>query len=296
MSAAIIIAIAVVAVLAVIVVAVASRRRDSADVTGHLSRETRERDRSEVSAEATSLVGAPSPLGGKAYERSVALERLGGANIEPVRSSAPVVYVPPDAETIGVNRRQFLNRSIVGLMSLSLASFGAACVAFLWPPPKGGFGSKIRVGTVDDIRNRIRSNNGFLYVPEGRMWVTEYPADKVAQAEKIYAAPVVAGMAAGFVALWQTCPHLGCRVPECKSSQWFECPCHGSKYNRVGEKRGGPAPRGMDRFAAEVDPAGNFIVNTGARFQGPAIGTDTTGQNAEGPNCIGQAAPGGHSA
>ena len=35
-----------------------------------------------------------------------------------------------------------------------------------------------------------------------------------------------------------------------RRSQWFECPCHGSKYNRVGEKHGGPAPRGLDRFVA----------------------------------------------
>ena len=55
------------------------------------------------------------------------------------------------------------------------------------------------------------------------------------------------------ITLFQTCPHLGCRVPSCESSQWFECPCHGSRYNRVGEKRGGPAPRGMDRFPASVD-------------------------------------------
>ena len=61
---------------------------------------------------------------------------------------------------------------------------------------------------------------------------------------------VLAGMEEGFVALYQKCPHLGCRVPWCQTSQWFECPCHGSKYNRVGEKKGGPAPRGMDRFGA----------------------------------------------
>ena len=61
------------------------------------------------------------------------------------------------------------------------------------------------------------------------------------------------GMEQGYVALYQKCPHLGCRVPWCQTSQWFECPCHGSKYNRVGEKRGGPAPRGMDRFALEVE-------------------------------------------
>ena len=47
-------------------------------------------------------------------------------------------------------------------------------------------------------------------------------------------------MKQGIVALYQKCPHLGCRVPSCATSQWFECGCHGSQYNRVGEKKGGP--------------------------------------------------------
>jgi cytochrome b6-f complex iron-sulfur subunit len=80
--------------------------------------------------------------------------------------------------------------------------------------------------------------------------------------------------------------HLGCKVPWCKSSQWFECPCHGSQYNRVGEKKGGPAPRGLDRFAVTVD--GGFVtVDSGQRTDGPAIGVNTTGQEAEGPHCVG---------
>ena len=54
-----------------------------------------------------------------------------------------------------------------------------------------------------------------------------------------------------------------------RRSQWFECPCHGSKYNRVGEKQGGPAPRGLDRFALEVS-GGNIIVDTGSWSSGPA--------------------------
>jgi cytochrome b6-f complex iron-sulfur subunit len=76
-------------------------------------------------------------------------------------------------------------------------------------------------------------------------------------------------------------------VPWCQTSQWFECPCHGSKYNRVGEKRGGPAPRGLDRFPLEVS-GGSIIVNTDgtALVQGPPIGTDTTGQTQEGAACV----------
>ena len=106
------------------------------------------------------------------------------------------------------------------------------------------------------------------------------------KAQAVYSPPELAGMEAGVLALYQKCPHLGCRVPECVTSQWFECPCHGSQYNQVGEKKGGPAPRGLDRFAMTVS-GGRLSVDTGTIIQGPPIGTNTTGQEAEGPHCIG---------
>ena len=74
---------------------------------------------------------APQTLSGKDYERSVALARSGKAEIEPVTAKPPAVYVPPDPETLGVTRRQFLNRSIVGFMVMSLSGFGAAVIARL---------------------------------------------------------------------------------------------------------------------------------------------------------------------
>jgi cytochrome b6-f complex iron-sulfur subunit len=201
--------------------------------------------------------------------------------------------VPPDPETLGVTRRQFLNRSIVATFSFGLAAFGAACLAFLWPPPGGGFGNRVNVGRISDILTAVRAGDGFLYVPEGRMWVTEYPATALSKAASAYTFydQVSQGLEAGVVALYQTCPHLGCRVPQCVTSQWFECPCHGSKYNQVGEKKGGPAPRGMDRFPMTVSAGGELVVDTGTVIQGPPIGTNTTGQEAEGPNCL---SGGGH--
>ena len=36
----------------------------------------------------------------------------------PARSAAPVAWTPPDPETYGVTRRQFLNRSVFALMGL----------------------------------------------------------------------------------------------------------------------------------------------------------------------------------
>jgi cytochrome b6-f complex iron-sulfur subunit len=291
----VIVAVALV-VLAGITLFAASRRRATREAGRVGTRETRQRDR--ASAATTGLATAqeaPTPsLRGRDYERSVALARTGAAEIEPVRATPPAVYVPPDPETLGVTRRQFLNRSIVGFMVMGLSGFGAAVVAFLWPSTTGGFGAQITVGAAEDVRQQIQDADGFLYVPEGRAWVTEYPPAALPKAQSTYPSALLPIMEAGFTALWQTCPHLGCRVPNCVTSQWFECPCHGSQYNRNGEKKGGPAPRGMDRFPGTISPTGDLVINTGQIIQGPPIGTNTTGQEAEGPHCIGAA--GGHGA
>ena len=272
MNTTLIIALAALVVLAGIVVLTAARRRET---TGVLSRETRSRDQK-----------SERTVSSKEFERESVSSHSTALAVPQSVAVAP--WTPPDPEAIGVSRRQFFNRATVTLMSAGLGGFGAAVLGFLWKGAEGGFGSKINAGKVDDIIAGIRSNNGFLYLPEARAWVTEYPKESLAKAEAIYAsqAPVFAGMSSGIVALYQKCPHLGCRVPTCATSQWFECPCHGSQFNRVGEKKGGPAPRGMDRFAVSINN-GSVVIDTGAVFGGPSIGTNTTGQEAEGPHCVG---------
>jgi cytochrome b6-f complex iron-sulfur subunit len=278
------IALAAIAVLAVLVVVVTARRQDTRRGEGALSRETMKRDRS--TADSQEL------LTGKAYERSIA-EAAGAAStstaLAVATSVAPVAWSPPDAEALGVTRRHFFNIGLISMMGVGLGGFGAACIGFLWPKLGGGFGGKVNAGKLEEVLANIKGNKGFFYLAEGRAWITEYPKESLPNAAGKYKGGVLVGMQAGIVALYQKCPHLGCRVPECKTSQWFECPCHGSQYNRVGEKKGGPAPRGMDRFAVSI-VNGSVIVNTGEKTDGPIIGTNTTGQEAEGPHCVG----GGH--
>ncbi|MEY4131776.1 MAG: hypothetical protein RLZZ31_1900 [Actinomycetota bacterium] len=273
-----VIVIPVVVVLAAVVLFAASRRRDSGGATGALSRETLKRDRS------SSLEFETAAVSGRQVEASAELERRPSTPM--TKSDDLETFVPPDADAIGISRRKFFNRSIIVMMGLGLSGFGAAVLAFLWPMPKGGFGSKIRVGNVSDVKAKITDNKGFLYSAEGRMWLTNYPTSAIEKAKAVYPPSVLPSMEAGVVALYQKCPHLGCRVPSCVTSQWFECPCHGSQYNMAGEKKGGPAPRGMDRFGTEV-ANGVLTVNTGLILQGPPIGTNTTGQEAEGPHCVG---------
>lgn len=275
---------------AVSVVMFASRARAAS--TGGLSRETRSRD-----AGTTDIVSAEG-----AAASSTELEATGRARSDETRSSSfgglvrrrrgeVVEYEPVDEEEIGVSRRQFLNRGILVAIGFGLSGFGAAMLGFLWPlQGLGGFGGTVNIGKLPDILSAIDAQQKPFYAAQARTYVVRYPkenATALAAAKKIYKPAIYTDMSGlGIVALYQRCVHLGCRVPFCPTSQWFECPCHGSKYSRVGEKKAGPAPRGLDRFYATQSPDGSIVVDTGNIYLGPPIGTNTTNQNAEGPLCV----------
>ena len=237
----------------------------------------------------TALEPAGRVRRGREVEEAAALEREGRQGL-PDRAPPPPPALPPDEETLGVTRRQVLNRGIVAAFALTLSGFGAGVLAMLWPSLSGGFGSKIRAGKLEEILKEIEDKKEPFYLAEGRFYINPYPKEAVSKARGITAySAVIDGYEKGVVALYQKCVHLGCRVPWCKASQWFECPCHGSQYNRVGEKKGGPAPRGLDRFPVDVQ-GGVVVVDTKTRVEGPPIGTNTTGQEAEGPHCVGGSA------
>jgi cytochrome b6-f complex iron-sulfur subunit len=283
-STVLLIAIPVLVALAALALYTTSQRRDRAGATGTLARETRKKDRG-----VPEFLEEDEAATGRDVEREAVLARRGGgtgtAVVRADAPPAPVAYVPPDPETVGVSRRQFFNRSIVAMFGLGLGTFGAGVLAFLWPRVGEGFGATITVGRVDNILQTIRDNREPFYVSEGRFYINPFPTGAVAAAEGIYSPATLPGLEAGVVAIYQRCPHLGCRVPWCGTSQWFECGCHGSQYSRVGEYRGGPAPRGMDLFPVTVS-GGVVSVDTGTVVEGTPIGTNTTGQDAEGPNCI----------
>lgn len=292
---ALLIIIAAIALAAVGFFIVTARNSDRNAATGLLARETVRRDRARAKADASAAKSGasvpPPPPSGRSAERSVALARRGISDQVAVPSapSLPDVIRPPlDYEQLGVSRRQFLNRGTTVMMLLGLGGFGGAVLAFLWPSLSGGFGAKVAVGKLDDIKNELATAKGPKYVAEARSYLIPYPTEKAVldKARSVYSPGVFAGMEQGLVGIYQKCVHLGCKVPWCDSSQWFECPCHGSQYNRVGERRGGPAPRGLDRFDVSVSDGVVSIDTSGIR-QGPADGTNTTGQTAEGPHCVG---------
>lgn len=290
MSTAAIIAIAVGAVVVLAAVSFFTlARRSDVRGAGALSGETLERDKAQRKESRAYEAAATSGATRSAAEAEAEGRAARGPSTEVATVDDEPALVPwtaPDPEAMGVSRRQFFNRATVTMMTAGLGTFAAAAfVGFLWPTGTGGFGGSVPVGKLANIKDGIKSGNGFFYAPEARSWITEYPAEALPVARTIYPENLLTAMEEGIVVLSQKCPHLGCRVPQCDTSQWFECQCHGSQYNRVGEKKGGPAPRGMDRHPASISASGDVVIDTGTVVPGPSIGVNTTGQEAEGPNC-----------
>ena len=175
----------------------------------------------------------------------------------------------------GLSRRQLLRTSLGAAVGLWLLEISAGTIGFLWPNLQGGFGGKVKIGTFDDLKAQNSSlpiADGFpAYVPDARAFIVLY--DPARQSFVPGTDTTGDGKALNVRPLYQRCPHLGCKPNPCLKNFWFECPCHGSRYDRLGIKAAGaqygPAPRSMDRFSATVHPDGTLELDTGKITLGP---------------------------
>ena len=65
----------------------------------------------------------------------------------------------------------------------------------------------------------------------------------------------------GLYALSAICTHLGCYTAWKPELGIIACPCHGSKFNRLGIKIDGPAPRPLPRLKVWVSDEGDLLVD-----------------------------------
>lgn len=146
-----------------------------------------------------------------------------------------------------MDRREFLARSWKAGIVVIGAAGAWTSLDLLRPLPSSGLGGVIPTLPATDI-----PANTTVYVRSAQTYLTNVDGE--------------------IVALYQKCPHLGCRVAWCESAGEFECACHGSTFNRLGEVRGGPSPRGMDRFTV-VSSDDVVEVDTGSIIEGAPAGT-----------------------
>jgi cytochrome b6-f complex iron-sulfur subunit len=159
-----------------------------------------------------------------------------------------------------LGRRQFLSRLWKLGGSLIAAAGAWTSWDLLQPLPTSGFGGKVRSILPDAV-----TEDGVVEVPAARAYLTRVNGEVVAISEK--------------------CTHLGCRVPFCESSGQFECPCHGSVFNRAGDYVAGPAPRGMDHNPTEIGDDGLVYIDTADKLVGSAPGVTQIDEPARGPSC-----------
>ncbi len=175
----------------------------------------------------------------------------------------------------GLSRRTLIRRAVGAGLGLWLLEVTAGTLGFLWPNLAAGFGGKLPIGTLEVVKaanSSLPIDEGFpAYFAEARAFVILIDP---AQQRFVPGEDTTGdGSALNVRALYQRCPHLGCKPNPCIKNFWLECPCHGSRYDRLGIKADGaqygPAPRGMDRFSIAVDPDGTLVIDTGKITLGP---------------------------
>ncbi len=188
--------------------------------------------------------------------------------------AGPALKAARDLPTGGLSRRQLMRRAVGAGIGLWLLEMTAGTVGFLWAAGVQG-GGRIRIGTYRELiaaNGNLPVADGFpAYVPDARAFIVIVDPSRrgwtAGRDEK------GDGTALNVRAMSQRCPHLGCRPNPCIEDFWFRCPCHQSRYDRLGIKAAGeqygPAPRSLDRFATEVDASGVLFVDTSRITLGP---------------------------
>jgi cytochrome b6-f complex iron-sulfur subunit len=163
-----------------------------------------------------------------------------------------------------IKRRHFLSRMWAAGAALVAGAGAWTTWDLLRPGEATGFGGKVRAYPPEAV-----PETGVIEVTAARSYLVNINGETRALSRK--------------------CTHLGCGVPFCDSSGQFECPCHGSVFNRAGEYRAGPAPRGMDQHPIEIGEDGLIYIDTGTIIEGPAPGSESIDEPPTGPSCAQEA-------
>lgn len=174
----------------------------------------------------------------------------------------------------GISRRRLLRTSLASAVGLWLLEVSAGSIGFLWPNLVGGFGGTVVVGDIEELSSNPATQGTSVrdgapaYISAARSFISLVdPSAPIRQGESADGE----GRDTNVRTLYQRCTHLGCKPNFCDRNYWFECPCHGSRFDRLGEKVAqlGPAPRGLDRFAHTVDANGVITIDTAKLTLGP---------------------------
>lgn len=143
-----------------------------------------------------------------------------------------------------MERRQLLRIAFAGIITLVVVELGAAVAPFLRVTRISGLGAPVAVGTAAQIFAEFaRTNDRPILFREGRFFLLHAPG--------------------GIIAAYRKCTHLGCTVPFSAAKDLFECPCHGSRYDkRTAVVLRNPASKPLGLFHITEQESGVLVVDT----------------------------------
>ncbi|BDI28961.1 hypothetical protein CCAX7_10120 [Capsulimonas corticalis] len=139
-----------------------------------------------------------------------------------------------DREKQELTRRNFVSLSGWGIAGI--ATLGAAGVfgRFFWPNVQYGPPSKFTIGKASGYTDGVKQN-----IADQKVTIVKH------------------GSQLGAISM--VCQHLGCTVAA--SATGFDCPCHGSKYDDMGNVTHGPAQIALYWFDISLTPSGDLEVD-----------------------------------
>ena len=95
----------------------------------------------------------------------------------------------------------------------------------------------------------------------------EVPAGTVSTRFMIQYGIVLSNDSGTVLAIRPKCTHKGCIVPWVEEQNQFVCPCHGSRYNILGQVVHGPAKRPLPAITTVKKSDGTLTVDLDALYQ-----------------------------
>ena len=150
----------------------------------------------------------------------------------------------PSATSARLQLRQILRVGFAAAVALSVTELAAAILPYLRVTRIIGLGAPVAVGTASDVLKQFAATNDRpILFREGRFFLLHAPG--------------------GIIAAYRKCTHLGCTVPFNAAKDLFECPCHGSRYDKhTAVVVRTPAPKPLQLFHISESPIGALIVDT----------------------------------
>src|SRR6266581_4215894 len=136
-----------------------------------------------------------------------------------------------------------LRIAFASAVALSATELAVAVAPFLRVTRIVGLGAPVTVGTAGEILKQFAATNDRpILFREGRFFLLHAPG--------------------GIIAAYRKCTHLGCTVPFSSEKDLFECPCHGSGYDKhTAVVLRSPAPKTLKLFHITQSLKGALVVD-----------------------------------